>query len=173
MFILHEERGIIPSHPLMFSIIDDSIRVENCKFRVGMHSVHSLFYLFVIYILIWLIYNIIINLIDFLIIVSHYHCRVYEGWEMKRSWLMQVEMNNVFTFELCRWLKNWKCGNLLHYKGSIFYVIIPTFIIQGGDFTLWYRRVGESIYETKFSTQSYKTKYVNLYFPFIVRYVCY
>ncbi|GAX13044.1 peptidyl-prolyl cis-trans isomerase B [Fistulifera solaris] len=57
-----------------------------------------------------------------------------------------------------------KSGKPLHYKNSIFHRIIPNFMIQGGDFTMFNGRGGESIYGEKFADENFKIKHTGPFY---------
>ncbi|CAH9098180.1 unnamed protein product [Cuscuta europaea] len=53
-----------------------------------------------------------------------------------------------------------KNGRNLHYKGSAFHRIMPSFMIQGVGFTSGDGRGGESIYGNSFADENFKLKHI-------------
>ncbi|EFN53078.1 hypothetical protein CHLNCDRAFT_26227, partial [Chlorella variabilis] len=52
-----------------------------------------------------------------------------------------------------------KSGKPLHYKGTVFHRIIPSFMLQSGDFTRGDGTGGESIYGEKFEDENFKLRH--------------
>ncbi|WP_223641878.1 peptidylprolyl isomerase [Corallococcus sp. EGB] len=52
-----------------------------------------------------------------------------------------------------------KSGKALHFKGTPFHRVIPSFMCQGGDITLGNGYGGESIYGEKFADENFKHKH--------------
>ncbi|GAB4820853.1 hypothetical protein N2152v2_007899 [Parachlorella kessleri] len=72
------------------------------------------------------------------------------------------------TAENFRWARMWdaacekgigKSGKPLHFKGSSFHRVIPSFMCQGGDFTAGNGTGGESIYGMKFADENFQLKH--------------
>ena len=62
---------------------------------------------------------------------------------------------------LCTGEKVGKSGKPLHFKGSSFHRVIPTYLCQGGGFTAGNGTGGESIYGAKFPDENFTLKHTD------------